>query len=44
LMPKKWVTFFQKWELKRHNKFPFRIGFLRRRGADLKIKARLATP
>jgi ubiquinone/menaquinone biosynthesis C-methylase UbiE len=44
LMPKKWVMSFQKWELKRHNKFPFRIGFLRRRGADLKIKARLATP
>lgn len=43
-MPKKWLMFLQKWELKRHDKFPFRIGFLRRRGADLKIKARVATP
>jgi ubiquinone/menaquinone biosynthesis C-methylase UbiE len=41
-MPKKWLLFFQKLELKRHNQFPFRIGFLRRRGAELKIKARLA--
>jgi SAM-dependent methyltransferase len=44
LMPKKLLMFFRKWELRRHNKFPFRIGFLRRRGADLKIRARLATP
>ena len=44
LMPKKWLVFFRKWELRRYNKFPFRIGFLRRHGADLKIRARLATP
>jgi ubiquinone/menaquinone biosynthesis C-methylase UbiE len=44
LIPIRWRLFLQKWELKQHNKFPFRIGFLRRRGADLKIKARLATP
>lgn len=43
-MPKKWILFFQKLELKRHNQFPFRIGFLRRHGAELKIKARLAAP
>jgi ubiquinone/menaquinone biosynthesis C-methylase UbiE len=39
-MPKKWLLFLQKLELKRHNQFPFRIGFLRRHGAELKIKAR----
>ncbi|MBV8216072.1 MAG: class I SAM-dependent methyltransferase [Verrucomicrobia bacterium] len=45
LIPIKWRLFLQKWELKRHNKFPLRIGFLRRSGADLKIKARpLAKP
>jgi ubiquinone/menaquinone biosynthesis C-methylase UbiE len=42
-MPKKLLMFFQKWELKAYDKFPFRIGFLRRRGSELKIKARVAT-
>jgi len=44
LMPKKLHMFFRKWELRQHSKFPFRIGFLRRHGADLKIKARLPLP
>jgi ubiquinone/menaquinone biosynthesis C-methylase UbiE len=44
LIPIKWRLFIQKLELKRRNKFPYRIGFLRRHGADLKIKARLAKP
>ena len=43
LIPIKWRLLLQKWELKGHNKFPLRLGFLRRRGADLKIKARAAT-
>jgi ubiquinone/menaquinone biosynthesis C-methylase UbiE len=40
-MPKRLVLFFQKLELKYRNKFPFRLGFMRRRGSELKIKARI---
>jgi ubiquinone/menaquinone biosynthesis C-methylase UbiE len=40
-MPRRLVLFFQKLELKYRNKFPFRLGFMRRRGSELKIKARV---
>src|SRR6266536_393470 len=41
-MPRSLVRFLRKLELKRHNKFPLRLGFLRRHGSELKIKAQLA--
>jgi len=39
-MPRSWVRFVQGLELRWHQCFPFSTGFLRRRGADLKLKAR----
>ena len=43
-MPKKFLLFLQKLELKQYKTFPFRIGFMRRRGSELKIKARIFKP
>jgi ubiquinone/menaquinone biosynthesis C-methylase UbiE len=40
-MPRSVVRFLQKLELKHRNKFPLRLGFLRRHGSELKIKAHL---
>jgi ubiquinone/menaquinone biosynthesis C-methylase UbiE len=40
-MPKRLLLFFQKLELKYYDKFPLRLGFMRRRGSELKIKARI---
>jgi ubiquinone/menaquinone biosynthesis C-methylase UbiE len=40
-MPTSVVRFLQKLELKYRNKFPLRLGFLRRHGSELKIKAQL---
>jgi ubiquinone/menaquinone biosynthesis C-methylase UbiE len=40
-MPKRLLQFFQKLELKYYDKFPLRLGFMRRRGSELKIKARI---
>ena|SRR5437016_14607375 len=40
-MPKPLLLFFQKLELKYHDKFPFRLGLMRRHGSELKIKARI---
>jgi ubiquinone/menaquinone biosynthesis C-methylase UbiE len=40
-MPSWIVRFLQKLELKYRNKFPFRLGFLQRHGAELKIKVQL---
>lgn len=40
-MPRKWLLFFQKLELKYHKRFPLSLGFMRRRGSELKLKARV---
>jgi ubiquinone/menaquinone biosynthesis C-methylase UbiE len=40
-MPKRLLQFFQKLELKFYDRLPLRLGFLRRRGAELKIKVRI---
>jgi len=40
-MPSPIARFLQKFELKYHSKFPLRLGFLRRHGSDLKLKAQL---
>ena len=41
-MPKALTRFFEKLELKYYNKFPLRLGCMRRHGSELKLKARLA--
>jgi ubiquinone/menaquinone biosynthesis C-methylase UbiE len=41
-MPRRLLRFTQKLELKYRHRFPFRTGFIRRHGADLKIKAQIA--
>jgi len=38
-MPRAVLEFLQGWELRHRSEFPMRTAFLRRRGADLKIKA-----
>jgi len=38
-MPRAVLEFLQGWELRHRSQFPLRTAFLRRRGADLKIKA-----
>jgi hypothetical protein len=43
-MPNRLLHFFQKLELRYYDKFPLRLGFIRRRGSDLKIKAVLRKP
>ena len=43
-MPKPLLQFLQKLELKYYDKFPLRLGFMRRRGSELKIKARITKP
>lgn len=40
-MPRRLLLFLQKIELRNHNKGLFKLGFIRRRGSDLKIKARV---
>ena len=40
-MPKALSRFFEKLELKYYDRFPLRLGFMRRHGSELKIKARL---
>jgi ubiquinone/menaquinone biosynthesis C-methylase UbiE len=40
-MPRRLLLLMQKFELRNHNRGLFKIGFIRRRGSDLKIKARL---
>jgi len=41
-MPKRLLFLLQKFELQNYSNFFFRLGFLRRHGAELKIKARLS--
>lgn len=41
-MPKRLLKFLQKLELRHYEKFPLRTSFMRRRGSDLKMKARPA--
>ena len=38
-MPQRLLRFLQKRELRHHKNFPFRTGFMRRHGSELKIKA-----
>jgi ubiquinone/menaquinone biosynthesis C-methylase UbiE len=40
-MPRALVRFLQRMELRHHKDFPLRSGFLRRHGADLKLKAQV---
>jgi ubiquinone/menaquinone biosynthesis C-methylase UbiE len=40
-LPRRFVHLLQKLELKHYSKFPLRLGFIRRHGSDLKIKARV---
>jgi ubiquinone/menaquinone biosynthesis C-methylase UbiE len=42
-MPTRLVVYLQKFELRNYTKLPLRLGWLRRHGAELKIKARLKT-
>jgi len=40
-MPKALIRFFGKLELRYYDRFPLRLGFMRRHGSELKIKARI---
>jgi ubiquinone/menaquinone biosynthesis C-methylase UbiE len=40
-MPKALTRFFEKLELKYYDRFPLRLGFMRRHGSELKIKGRV---
>jgi ubiquinone/menaquinone biosynthesis C-methylase UbiE len=43
-MPGKWLRYLQKLELRFHKRFPLNLALLRRRGSELKLKARVKRP